>query len=234
MWSFAAIVIALLATATLSSGEAAVEQTTTVYRDIKAFLNTTGPILSFSLSTNAVSLCKLDYDIKITDSGTTFNRYLPDVRRTSAVSGRRQHNPETVVSVTGEFYTAQTGETYDAMKTTYSDGSMFTEAIDYESTNSVCAIFSVAARSQQSKRSRLSSAAAAAARTPQRALVTQEFRIRATAVESEQMEECYRELKNLLPSLQTEVTTALIKATTCWNKYELQKSEDEAASGTSQ
>uniref|UniRef100_A0A023G6X2 Putative lipocalin-3 1 n=1 Tax=Amblyomma triste TaxID=251400 RepID=A0A023G6X2_AMBTT len=231
MWSFAAIVIALLATATLSSGEAAVEQTTTVYRDIKAFLNTTGPILSFSL-TNAVSLCKLDYNIEITDSGTTFKRYLPEVRRTLTVAGRKPHSPNTVFSVTGEFYTAQTGETYDAMKTTYNDGSKFTEAIDYESADSVCAIFSVAARSQQSKRSRPSSATAS--RTPQRAVVTQEFRIRATAVKSEQMEECYRELKPLLRGLQTEVTTALIKATPCWNEYESQKSEDEVASGTSE
>uniref|UniRef100_A0A023G6T2 Putative lipocalin-3 1 n=1 Tax=Amblyomma triste TaxID=251400 RepID=A0A023G6T2_AMBTT len=208
MWSFAAIVIALLATATLSSGEAAVEQTTTVYRDIKAFLNTTGPILSFSLSTKAVSLCKLDYNIEITNSGTTFNRYLPGTTRTSAIAVKR--NPKIVVNVTGEFYNAQIGETYDAMRTRYSDGSTFTEAIDYESSDSVCAIFSVAARSQRSPKQKLAQ--------PQ---VTRELRIKLNSQNIQEAEQCFQSFKNILDeSKKAEISSSLTRPAECLQKLQ--------------
>uniref|UniRef100_A0A1E1X1B3 Uncharacterized protein n=1 Tax=Amblyomma aureolatum TaxID=187763 RepID=A0A1E1X1B3_9ACAR len=156
-------------------------------------MNTSGSILSFSLSTRTSVVCKLDYDIDTNDTYTSFSRYIPGSGRNPTVAGSRRagSGSGSVYRVTGEFYYAQSGENYDAMKTTYNESQVS------------------APRRQSSARGRTRGAT-----------VEQEFRIRTTAVESGKTEECYGKLKEQLPASQTQVTSQLLKQTQCWSRYQ--------------
>uniref|UniRef100_A0A1E1WWA0 Uncharacterized protein n=1 Tax=Amblyomma aureolatum TaxID=187763 RepID=A0A1E1WWA0_9ACAR len=190
-------------------------------------MNTSGSILSFSLNPQVSVLCKLDYNIETNDAYTSFSRYVPSSGgRTPAVAAQKNTASRSrVFSVTGEFYNALPGDTYDAMKTTYDDGIMFTEAIDSQSPDNECAVFSVAARrSSESKGSAPRRQSIAQSQT-RRATVEQEFRIKITAVGSGKTEDCYRKLQELLPALKVQVTSGVLERTPCWSKYKNELSE---------
>uniref|UniRef100_A0A023FG25 Putative lipocalin-3 1 n=1 Tax=Amblyomma cajennense TaxID=34607 RepID=A0A023FG25_AMBCJ len=144
--SILAIVIVFLV-ATIESRAEEGSSSSQPYRNIWKFLNTTDAIYSYRISREGVE-CKVDYSISENATDVSFQRYIPgSASALLPVKGRQSTRP-VVTGVTGTFYYAQLpNEAPDGMCIKYEkDGASYTEAIDRQSSNDLCALFSVAGR----------------------------------------------------------------------------------------
>uniref|UniRef100_A0A023FT74 Putative lipocalin-3 1 n=1 Tax=Amblyomma parvum TaxID=251391 RepID=A0A023FT74_AMBPA len=173
---------------TMQSGAQESPSTTTPAADIAEFYNTGSLIWSYSLMTDSSRLCKVDFDINTTSTGTTFYRYMAGINsgRNPKVTGahRRDSSRELrLYHLTGKFrYAFIRDETFNTMDLTYQEGHgiSFTETIEIESPDRKCAIFSVNLRMS----------------TQRNPKVSLEFRIKSSRPTEEETKNCFDTIKH--------------------------------------
>uniref|UniRef100_G3MSY2 Lipocalin/cytosolic fatty-acid binding domain-containing protein n=1 Tax=Amblyomma maculatum TaxID=34609 RepID=G3MSY2_AMBMU len=171
-------------------------------------MNTNGPIVAFSISAGIHGPCKVDYNINENSTHASFERYISLYIR-PGVPVRRQTSA--VKNVVAEFYsTRDQSNNLDAMHVFYKDGTQITEAIEYQSDNDNCAVFSVADRSRGSPKQKLAQ--------PQ---VTRELRIKLNSQNTQEAEQCFQSFKNNLDeSKKAEISSSLTRPAECLQKLQ--------------
>uniref|UniRef100_A0A023GAX6 Putative lipocalin-3 1 n=1 Tax=Amblyomma triste TaxID=251400 RepID=A0A023GAX6_AMBTT len=166
-----------------------------VYVDIFKFLNTDDPILSFTISRSSGNPCKVDFYRNTTASGTLFERfYWAPNRRTNleqmfhdSLKGVFQNSGTAAPEVLNTMYVSK-GDGYGR------DCWQGTEIMDWQSSDNVCAKFSVK-RPKSCNPGRRSD-------NQRYSAVTHEIRMRVSESEESQMRSCLQKLKEPMTSEQ--------------------------------
>uniref|UniRef100_A0A023FFL5 Putative lipocalin-3 1 n=1 Tax=Amblyomma cajennense TaxID=34607 RepID=A0A023FFL5_AMBCJ len=207
--SIAALLIVVLATAVQSGADDASGLADN--RDIVKFLNTSGAIYSYSITTTqSTVLCKVDFAIKEEGTEVTFKRYTPDYssRAKSLAVGAPKAAKFSLgtTTVKGTFYCTQVdcGGKFDAMDIAYRSGVEYKEAMEFQDTEGECGIFAVTAPMHL------------------KAAVTLDLRVRSSGENKVKGEECLRQFKESDRSKKYEnIAESLPEESVCKEKCEM-------------